>query len=612
MQSLWVESASYLMRIILVTFFSVGYTLYYERFYHNNVLPGGHRASRVGLFFVPLIFVMILHFGGLYVMRGSAGVFYHDPALYLLITPFFYPAFSKLEVGGQVFVLTWFWCATHPSNVWQPLVVIGYLILIGLITIIKRHGRWLVINWGAGVLIATAVAIIFWVTVPNDPRLPVTVTMRIWFIVVYALMCTMVLGIWARQMREAEAKAKFDQVANYEVDGGTATFMHQAQELSTLFEQATTTGADLTLASLDVDQFKQVNAHYGHLAGNTVLLGITETINQVLLHTVTPAWLLRTNGEEFTIVFPKTSIQAALPVIQQVREAIQTSEYTYHDRGLAVTASIGVTNLLPTDTSVDDLYARADDAMYLSKHHGRNCVSTDEQVINAPTEAKDYSQYRYFVQGVYDISQSDPNRIYSELLLRKYDEDLKRFVRPDDFELPANEMIRLIQQLMTVTPIHNFNLNLTASQYQDAHTAEALQAFANQLDGPDHLTIEVTDVVATAGTRQISAGYRAAGMNLLIDDVGSDNSYELVHGKFAYVEGVKFALQNLRRTTKPDELLERVGFWQKTAADNGLLFILEGVETADDLQQAKQMGIRYVQGYYFDKPTDPTPNASGN
>lgn len=73
----------------------------------------------------------------------------------------------------------------------------------------------------------------------------------------------------------------------------------------------------------------------------------------------------------------------------------------------------------------------------------------------------------------------------------------------------------------------------------------------------------MTDVVATTGTRQISAGYRAAGMNLLIDDVGSDNSFELVHSKFAYVEGVKFAMQNLRRTTKPDELLERVRFWQK-------------------------------------------------
>lgn len=592
-----------------MTFFSVGYTLYYERFYNNNVIPGGHRAIRIALFFVPLLFVMILHFGGLYVMRGTAGVFYHDPALYLLITPFFYPAFSKLEVGGQVFVLTWFWCATHPINVWQPTVVIGYVVMMGLIAVIKRHSHCLVINWGAGVSIATTISIIYWLTVPNDPRLPVTFAMRIWFIAVYALMFTMVLGIWARQMREAEAKAEFDRVANYEVDGGTAAFMHQAQELTTLFKEANTTGEDLTIASLDVDKFKQVNAHYGHLAGNTVLLGVTETINQVLSHTVTPAWLLRTNGEEFTLVFPKTAIQAALPVIQQVREAIQTSEYTYHDRSLAVTASIGVTNLLPSDTSVDDLYARADDAMYLSKHHGRNCVSTDEQVIDAPSEVKDYSLYRYFVQGVYDISFPKHQKVYWELLLRKYDPDLKRFVRPDDFELPANEMIRLIQQLMAVTPLHNFNLNLTASQYQDSHTAEALQAFANQLDGPNHLTIEVTDVVATTGTRQISAGYRAAGMNLLIDDVGSDNSFELVHSKFAYVEGVKFAMQNLRRTTRPDELLERVRFWQKTAADNDLMFILEGVETAEDLARAQQMGIRYVQGYHFDKPTDPTPKA---
>lgn len=609
MQVLWIQSASYFMRIILVTFFSVGYTLYFQRFYNLYVLPGGHRAWRVALYLVPLLLVMILHFGGLYVMRGSAGVYYHDPALYLLITPFFYPAFSKLEVGLQTFALTWFWCAVHPTNVWHPATVIGYVVLIGLIAIIKRHGHWLVIHWGAGVLIATAVSMTFWLTVPNDPRLPVSLSMRIWFIAMYALMCTVVLGIWVRQVNEAAAKAQFDRVANYELEDGQPKFMHQAQELTKLFDQANATRQNLTLASLDVDKFKQVNAHYGHLAGNTVLLGVTDTINQVLSNNPMTAWMLRSNGEEFTLVFPQASVPQALPIIQQVREAIQTSEYTYHDRGLAVTVSIGVTSLKPTDTSIDDLYARADDAMYLSKNHGRNCISTDEQVINAPTTPRDFSQYRYFVQGVYDLTLPNSPRIYWELLLRKYDADLKRFVRPDDFELPASEMIRLIQQLMAVTPLHNFNLNLTATQYQDVHTAEALQAFANQLDGPDHLTIEVTDVVATSGTRQISAGYRAAGMNLLIDDVGSDNSYELVHGKFAYVEGVKFALQNLRRTTSPAELLERVGFWKKTAADNDLMFVLEGVETAEDLEQAKQMGIRYVQGYYFDKPTDPTPTA---
>lgn len=71
----------------------------------------------------------------------------------------------------------------------------------------------------------------------------------------------------------------------------------------------------------------------------------------------------------------------------------------------------------------------------------------------------------------------------------------------------------------------------------------------------------------------------------------------------AYINGFKFAMQNLRKTTSDSALRERVQFWRQIAKENQLSFILEGVETAEDLKMAQALSTPYVQGYYFDKPS---------
>jgi EAL domain-containing protein (putative c-di-GMP-specific phosphodiesterase class I) len=53
-------------------------------------------------------------------------------------------------------------------------------------------------------------------------------------------------------------------------------------------------------------------------------------------------------------------------------------------------------------------------------------------------------------------------------------------------------------------------------------------------------------------------------------------------------------------------MFERLGFWKQVASDNDLHFVLEGVETRDDMEITRdRFGIRYMQGYYFDKPSLP-------
>lgn len=191
---------------------------------------------------------------------------------------------------------------------------------------------------------------------------------------------------------------------------------------------------------------------------------------------------------------------------------------------------------------------------------------------------------------------------YHELLLRTYDSMQKRWILPDYFEIPVWMQITLLKNFMEHTDVKNFNLNLTASQFEDIEVARALTQFAKSSEGPNRLTIEITDLKDSQTTRRISALYRSADMKIMVDDVGSDNSFELVRGALPYVNGMKFAMQNLRKVASDAELEERVNFWYKTAQENNLDFILEGVETEADLKMAKKLGIPYAQGYFFGKP----------
>lgn len=87
--------------------------------------------------------------------------------------------------------------------------------------------------------------------------------------------------------------------------------------------------------------------------------------------------------------------------------------------------------------------------------------------------------------------------------------------------------------------------------------------------------------------------------------VGSDNSFELVQQLIPYVDGVKFAIQNLRKTEAPEQIQERIRFWAGVANQNNLRIILEGVEDQADIDFAKALSIHYFQGYFFAKPALP-------
>ncbi len=131
--------------------------------------------------------------------------------------------------------------------------------------------------------------------------------------------------------------------------------------------------ADLPLAlmMIDVDLFKAYNDQFGHPAGDAVL----KQVGTILGQTVRPYdYAARYGGEEFSVILPASSRDGALVMAERVRRNIQRAVWPLRP----ITVSIGVATLSASVTTVEQLLAAADGALYRSKAEGRNCVTLDE------------------------------------------------------------------------------------------------------------------------------------------------------------------------------------------------------------------------------------------
>lgn len=132
----------------------------------------------------------------------------------------------------------------------------------------------------------------------------------------------------------------------------------------------------LSIIMVDADRFKRVNDTYGHLVGDTVLKTIADTIKVTLRDYDTPG---RFGGEEFIAILPGTSGEQALTIAERVRAAVSKLEIGLENSSQVfnVTVSLGVANLVLTDSKAESIIDRADKALLKAKQMGRNQVVLD-------------------------------------------------------------------------------------------------------------------------------------------------------------------------------------------------------------------------------------------
>jgi diguanylate cyclase (GGDEF)-like protein len=172
----------------------------------------------------------------------------------------------------------------------------------------------------------------------------------------------------------ADAEAKYhEEIYRMTIVDGL-TQIHNKRYLYEALEREITRARrhDRPLAVLmfDIDYFKRINDHFGHLAGDYVLRELADVVKARIRKDEVFA---RYGGEEFVIVLPETTLAGARALAEDLRALVAGHDFTFQGESIPVAVSIGCA-ALEGEEAATDLIQRADERLYEAKRGGRNRV----------------------------------------------------------------------------------------------------------------------------------------------------------------------------------------------------------------------------------------------
>jgi len=134
----------------------------------------------------------------------------------------------------------------------------------------------------------------------------------------------------------------------------------------------------LSILYMDLDHFKKINDEHGHQVGDIMLIKFTDIAGKCMRKS---DLLGRVGGEEFAAVLFETDMKSAANVAEKIRQRIEEASYTYDEKMVTMTISIGIAQLESEFDTLETIEFRADQALYTAKNNGRNRV----ELSNSPS-----------------------------------------------------------------------------------------------------------------------------------------------------------------------------------------------------------------------------------
>lgn len=200
-----------------------------------------------------------------------------------------------------------------------------------------------------------------------------------WLFILIALALTAFLLVRARirflnrsrrqlEKMVSEKTAELETIARQDPLTGLGNRRAFDERLRLEMKRSSRSGADLSLAIIDVDFFKQINDEFLHTVGDQVLVELSKLLRRVLRDI---DYAARWGGEEFAILLPDTDLEQAIEAAERMRVAVENHDFSALLGDTGLTISIGVANnqYYPDHSS---LLVAADQALYQAKEHGRN------------------------------------------------------------------------------------------------------------------------------------------------------------------------------------------------------------------------------------------------
>ncbi len=181
---------------------------------------------------------------------------------------------------------------------------------------------------------------------------------------------SLIVGIAEDITEKKTLQNELHRLATSDVLTGASNRRHFFECAEILFAEASSSGRPLSFLLLDIDDFKKINDKHGHQMGDRVLQRVAHCGAYVLRR---DDLFGRIGGEEFAAIFPNCDAQQARQVAERLQREVQRLQFSNDGETFGVTISQGITVLGEGD-ELDDLYARADAAMYQAKRQGKDCI----------------------------------------------------------------------------------------------------------------------------------------------------------------------------------------------------------------------------------------------
>ena len=381
----------------------------------------------------------------------------------------------------------------------------------------------------------------------------------------------------------------------------------------------------LGILFFDLDHFKQINDSLGHKVGDQLLIAVSSRIQEIIRAGDT---LARWGGDEFVILFSDMETEKITSITEKLLDTMQTP-FTLEDHELSISYSMGVA-IYPHDAhDIQGLFANADRAMFHAKSQGRNqvCFYADMNykengkqelyIQNRLIDAIKKKQINVHYQPIIDQKS---NQVISVEALARWNDERYGQVSPATF-IPIVENHGLscqfgeqvIQQsLETLVSWRAQGLNLSMSINISARQLFSPSFIPNLLLHVSQYQISTLDIVLevteSLALRDVDHAIdnlielQSYGFKVSIDDFGTGHS-SLAQLQEISADKLKIDRRFIQQldTSKGYAMVLAI---QHMAQALGLKTVAEGVETPEQQQMVSEMGIDFIQGYYYAKAMD--------
>ena len=421
-----------------------------------------------------------------------------------------------------------------------------------------------------------------------------------------------------RSEREISRLARFDSLTSLP----NRAMMRQT--LDEALRNATHRQRGCSMFLIDLDRFKNVNDTLGHPIGDALLRQVAERLKSVMGN---HGQVGRLGGDEFQAVLPGTVDIGLLESLARTLIEQVSRPYSIEGHKVMIGASVGVAIGDPGRTSADALVRNADLALYAAKGAGRG-----KHCFYQPSMHSEAAERQLLENDLRQAIERGELAVHYQPIVRTAGEEISGFealvrwthptrgaISPDKFIPLAEEagLIGKIGEWVLKTALEEAALwpdqvrvavNLSPLQFNDPNIAETVAEHLKETGvRAERLELEITEGVFLAdgdSTDDTFAKLKNLGVRLVLDDFGTGYS-SLGYLKKAPFDKIKIDQSFVRgaasTTNRNAAIIRAIVTLAETL---GMDTCAEGVETHDDLQLIRELGVSMVQGFIFGRPAE--------